>query len=270
MIKSLPDWLTGVWYRRSIELDDGTRDTTTQVIWLQTHACFADIRIPADRPPLQSRSSLIELNEDETIALSQQQGFAGVTELHDTTCQWHRYMDYQPFSGVRDIGLLSWDNDLLIEQGVEANYKEEWQRLDHGNGELTALVLPADSGMLDGLSWQGCCVTAGDYFIYMRNRSIALPPAHSLTDLLSQVPFTDRSPYLDCEISFGLCRTGQVPWEIRLSTLPWREGQSLWLPTELTIDPDKGEILHASQLRPQQIDRWLIQEWGTGKAFAID
>lgn len=269
---NLPDWLTGVWRRLSIETEDGLQDTKSQVIWLQTHSCFGDIRIPADRPNLGTKSSLAELTKLEMIALSKQQGFAGVTHLNGSTSQWHRYIDYQPLNAGQDIGSLHWEGEILIELGVEAVYKEEWQRLDDGNGDFTALILPAEIDQTSdkNLSWQGCLVTAGDYFIYVWNRSLPLPPADSLTSLLinSAQDHSKQIYCLDCEISFGVCKSGQVPWEIRLSTLPWREGYSLWSLSNLEVDLKKGQVLQTiNQSGRRQIRHWTIQEWGTGSAF---
>ncbi|MBE9180277.1 hypothetical protein IQ268_17080 [Oculatella sp. LEGE 06141] len=268
--RTLPDWLTGVWRRLSIETD-GSKDTTTQVIWLQTHQCFGDIRIPADRPT-NDRSSLADLTAFDAIALSDQQGFAGMTELQESTCQWHRFIDYQPVTGQRDIGTLAWEGDLLIEEGVDADYREEWQRIDDGGGEFTALVVPATASTESGSrpSWQGCLVTAGDRFIYMWNRSQPLPAADSLTALIdSSTPSSEFLAYLDCEISLGVCQSGLVPWEIQLSTMPWREGQSLWSRSDLVIELDQGYIHQRIQnLEGNRTRQWHIHEWGTGLAFA--
>lgn len=44
--------------------------------------------------------------------------------------------------------------------------------------------------------------------------------------------------YLDCEFSVGRVRGGSVPWEIELSTLPWREGR-----------PDFVEKTHSARRR---------------------
>ena len=181
------------------------------------------------------------------------------------TCQWHRYIDYQPFTGNRDIGSLQWEGELLIEWGVEANYREEWQRLDDGQSDFTALTLAAVSS---SQPWQGCLVTAGDYFIYVYNRAIALPPADTLTTLLTSATPDQRVTYLDCEISFGVCRSGTVPWEIRLSTLPWKQGRSLWNLANLQLDPDQGHILQTTHHdNESQTQHWKIQEWGTGIIF---
>lgn len=269
--KNVPDWLVGVWRRRSIQ-EDGLYDSTTQVFWLQTHSCFGDIRIPADRPNLSTKSSS-DLTSLEAIALSKQRGFAGITEFNNvSTCQWHRYIDYQPFSGKRDIGSLHWEGDTLIEFGVEEAYKEEWQRLDDGNGDVTALTLldNTDPTASNPLSWQGCLVTVGNYFVYARKRSRPLPNADSLTTLLiDSAPDKNKQlDYLNCEISYGVCKSSRTPWEIQLSTLPWREGYSLWSLSDLTIDLEKGQVLQTiSNPAAQQVLSWTIQEWGTGFVF---
>lgn len=268
MSNDIPDWLTGVWCRRSIETADGLKDTTTQVLWLQTHGCFADLRVPADRPPLTTAPSLDDLTEQEAIALAQQAGFAGVTTLTGDTCQWHRYIDYQPFSGDRDIGTLHWEGDLLIELGVDAKYREEWQQLNPSGDDCMALVLSADPSTdqtaEQPTSWSACVVTAGDYFIYARNRSVVLPPAASLQTLLTAVP-NAQPAYLDCEISFGLRQSGTVPWEIRLSTLPWRQGRSLWSGSGLTVDLEQQQVIQTvNTTQGDRVLHWQIHEWAPG------
>ncbi len=96
----IPHWLTGVWQRLSIETADGQKDTTTQVVYIQTPSCYADIRIPGgdedflfqNRLTLCNKASFTELSEPEIAALARQQGFAGVTEFNQSVCCWHRYM----------------------------------------------------------------------------------------------------------------------------------------------------------------------------------
>jgi hypothetical protein len=214
---------------------------------------------------------MAKLSHSELLALAKQQGFAGVTTLQEMTCQWHRYIDYQPFNGSRDVGSLHWEGELLIECGVDAAYREEWQQLDQG-GDFTALILSSQSPLTDGQQWQGCLVTSGDYFMFVRNRALPLPPADSLSLLIAaptaNQPTDLQTAYLDCEISFGVCRSGKVPWEIRLSTLPWREGQPLWSLQDLAIDLDAGEVIQTA-ISPTgpQANHWMIQEWGSGSIF---
>jgi hypothetical protein len=255
--------LVGVWRRRSIETGDGQKDTTTQVFWLQTHSCFGDIRIPIDRPPCLDRRSLEELTEEEAIALSAQQGFGGITHVEGATCQWHRHVDYQPPNGSRDIGLLAWEQDILIELGVEATYREEWERLDDGSTGCIALVLEPDESLDASSRWQDCFVLVGDYFVQILEHRIALPNANSLKDLLEATQNSAKPrDYLNCEISFGRRSAGQIPWQIELSTLPWREGRSLWAMDDLTVDLDRQyltQIVHGNTA--QQVRRWKIWEW---------
>lgn len=129
MASTVYDWLRGLWRRVSIETADGERDTQTQVFYLQTSCCFGDLRVPIDRPGLK-QSSFSSLTRNDIFALSKQQGFAGVAQFAQGQCQWMRYIDYQPPQAVRDVGLLYWQDDLLIEEGVDQIYREEWQKID--------------------------------------------------------------------------------------------------------------------------------------------
>jgi hypothetical protein len=261
--------LVGVWRRRSIETENGRKDTTTQVFWLQTHACFGDIRIPIDRPSCLDRRSLEELSELEAIALSAQQGFGGITQVEGATCQWHCHVDYQPPNGSRDIGALAWERDILIELGVEATYREEWERLDDSSTGCIALVLEPDESPDASSEWQGCFILVGDYFVQILEHRIALPKADSLKDLLEATPdSTQRRDYLNCEISFGRRSAGKIPWEIELSTLPWREGRSLWAMDDLTVDLDRKYVTQiVRDNAAPQVRHWKIWEWSDRDAM---
>jgi hypothetical protein len=254
--------LVGVWRRRSIVTEDGQIDTTTQVFWLQTHACFGDIRIPIDRNPCLGRSSLSELTKAEAIDLAEQTGFGGITQVEGATCQWHRHIDYQPPNDSRDIGLLEWEQDILIELGVEETYREEWERVDDGKTGCIALVLETDETK-GGPGWQGCFVLVGDYFVQILERRPPLPKTDSLQLILeSAQDGTEYRNYLNCEISFGRRSIGQLPWEIQLSTLPWQEGRSLWSVDDLQVDFNQEyltQIVHDNA--GQQTRRWKILEW---------
>lgn len=252
--------LVGVWRRRSIETSDGHKDTTTQVFWLQTHSCFGDIRIPIDRVPCLGHRSLDELTEEAAIALSHQQGFGGITHVEGETCQWHRQIDYQPPNGSRDIGLLAWEQDILIELGVDASYREEWERIDDGASGCIALVLEPDAATDASSGWKGCFVCVGDYFVQILEGRTALTQADSLKALLESAPNdTQRQRYLNCEISFGRRSGGNIPWEIELSTFPWQEGQSLWDWDDLQVDGTQ-KYMTQTMHNVGQHRRWKIYE----------
>ena len=69
----------------------------------------------------------------------------------------------------------------------------------------------------------------GNVFLFARDRRPPLATAPTLAALAPDGRERRAAllTLLDCEISFGRCRGGAVPWEIVLSTLPFREGRSL-------------------------------------------
>lgn len=291
--QTVPDWLIGVWKRLSLE-EDGHYDTTTQVIWIQTSSGFADIRIPAGRAAFITgdrtrqekkhklpdqhylnsnrlensadlENSLASLSPQQASLLCQQEGFAGITQFANGVCEWHRALDYAPFTGEADQGTLHWEGDTLIEIGPEGAYKEEWQRMATGpTATMTAT---------NGAAWEKWLVVCGDYFIYMCDRRQHLPANTTLKDLLSFLPNGKldlaSQQYLNCEVSLGRIQPGNVAWEIQQSTLPWKEGDRLWNledwnredrnPKDFSIDKARNQIIQTDGDR-QTI--WNVQEWG--------
>ena len=270
--QTVPDWLIGVWKRLSIE-EGGNRDTTTQVIWIQTSSGFADIRIPASRTAIEpiARYShqddskyvdqnnldddLTSLNRQQAELLCQQEGFAGITQFTNGLCEWQRALDYTPFTGELDRGTLHWEGDILIEIGPDGAYKEEWQRI--ATGPTTTMTAT------NGLRWEKWLVTCGDYFIYICDRRQHLPANTTLLDLLHARPDeeieTTSQEYLNCEVSLGRIRSGSVAWEIQQSTLPWKEKTRLWQAEDFSIDRSNNRAI---QTASQHQTTWDIQEWG--------
>jgi hypothetical protein len=198
----VPDWLVGVWRRRLIAFPDGREDRTTTVLWLQTRSTFADIRLP-----------------QESVAMpvpARQDGFAGHTTLDGDLCTWHRWISYHPPGPTPDAGRLRMEAGLLVEEGVHAAYREDWERLDDG-AEGTA----AFAG-IDGPS--RLLVRVGSHFIRIEVR-----------DPVSYEP--------GCVIDYGrVAAAGE--WRIALSTEPDRAGETFGL------QPDgKGAIESRTGLR---------------------
>ncbi len=221
---TVPQWLRGLWRRRSIRFADGRYDDSTVVYWLQSESAFADIRVPAGRPVVREREALAGLGESELLALTRQGGFAGWTELSGMRCHWHRQIDFQPPTGVPDQGMMHRGDGVLIEEGVHERYIEIWESVACGPaGADTLLARRAATAM------GGRLILAGNVFFFVRD---GRPPLATASNLAALAPDGRERraallSLLDCEISFGRCRGGGVPWEITLSTLPYREGQSL-------------------------------------------
>jgi len=226
MQPTVPDWLCGLWRRRSIRFADGRHDDTTVVYWLQTASAFADIRIPAGRPAIGECEALDALSDGELLALAEQAGFAGWTELSAARCHWHRQVDFQPPTGVPDEGLLHRGDGVMVEEGVHEPYIEIWESVPCGAEPAPRSL---DLARRAAAAARGRLVTLGNVFLFVRDRRPPLAAAPNLAALLPSGSARRATllDLLDCEISFGRCHGGAVPWEISLSTLPFRQGQSL-------------------------------------------
>lgn len=223
-MKPVPPLYLGLWRRCLLTTAAGHRDETSEVFWLQTAHLHADIRIP--HPPTTPPSaSLATCTQAQQHALCEQAGFAGLTEVQDDVCQWHRLIDYQPPGSAPDVGRMMFEGpDRLIEDGLDASYHEVWQRVPDSQGTNWGLWLRS----ADEPERQACLLVAGDYFMFAADRPASLrADGGHLRDHLADATPAQRLDLLACEISFGRQRNGATPWSISHSTLPGRVGDSL-------------------------------------------
>ena len=59
----VPEWALGGFRRRCITFFDGTEDTTTEVLWLQSHGLTADFRRRGSPPRAASLAAIGQLSE---------------------------------------------------------------------------------------------------------------------------------------------------------------------------------------------------------------
>lgn len=220
-----PNWLTGVWKRKSLWLKDAEPDYSTRVFYIQTPTLYGDIRIPASRFCGRNATSLKDLNQNQLYELTLQEGFAGHVETADDVVTWHRYIDFQPPGEIPDVGRCRVNKPYMIETGIHLDYSEKWLQIDDGNGQFLAMHSCGNRSDLANR----ILVVAGNHFLYARGRNYRLNPMKSLNHLLQSGVFSREQVigYLDCEFSYGRIRGGRKPWEISLSTLPFKEGHSI-------------------------------------------
>ena len=109
---------------------------------------------------------------------------------------------------------------------------------------------------------KGYLLISGDYFIFARDRAVTPPKASSLTVLLEEPNLTRDQiiDILDFEISFGRKNGGKLPWEIQLSTLPFKEGHALFLETTWALIAKAcGQFIQ----REHTDDGMIIRRWSS-------
>jgi hypothetical protein len=236
---TLPTWLPGVWTREYISRG-GARSDLFAVHYLQTPTLFADFRIPRDRPDMSHASSFADLSDTELLSLAKQRGFAGFTSSSGALATWHHEVDFQPADSEPDIGRLERVDDAhMLEHALDSSYVESWTSVTPGERRFLAIRVERNGKLVRML------LVAGDQFLFVRNRGRELPAAESLDSLIirSHASRTRIIEYLDFELSYGVVRGDSARWQIRQSTLPWREGHTLDFVRELGVDNDTGAIV---------------------------
>jgi hypothetical protein len=107
----------GRWRRTLLIEADGSRDSGTDVTWLQGITAYVDSR-----------------------------GFAGTLSQSDNIFQWHRTVDLEPPGPLPDAGAMHWSDGVLVETGVHADYVEHWCRDSVAVTPCGALFLAAPDG----------------------------------------------------------------------------------------------------------------------------
>ncbi|BBZ07080.1 hypothetical protein MDOR_12490 [Mycolicibacterium doricum] len=88
-----------LWRRTLLIEADGSRDTGTDVLWLQGISAYVDSR-----------------------------GFAGELLRSGDVFEWRRDIDIEPPQPGPDVGTMRWDGDTLVETGMHDDYVEHWVR----------------------------------------------------------------------------------------------------------------------------------------------
>jgi len=89
----------GSWRRTLLVNLDGSRDTTTDVRWLQGITAFVDSR-----------------------------GFGGWLNQRADVFEWSHFVNVQASEAHPDAAVMRWDDNTLIETGVYTDYIEHWDR----------------------------------------------------------------------------------------------------------------------------------------------
>jgi hypothetical protein len=227
--------LRGLWRRSLIAWPDGRRDETTGVYWLQSDSLYADLRQPAGRPDFSHAACLNDLSHADCWWLAKQEGFTGMFSFDGVWFEWGRRIDYQPVSPYSDAGSLRWQGEILVEEGRDITYLEYWHREVAPLSPIAGLVLEDTASDIGG-----AFVRAGEDFMFVRDRAVALPALPSLAAAVATADPSQARDLIDCEISYG--KIGPAGPRIHASSLPYRIGHVLGLHVQgaglITTDQD--------------------------------
>lgn len=208
-----PEW-QGLWRRLALERPDGSGDTASLVLWLQTGTLYADIRLPPHRPDFTGVGGFADLTFAQTTYLAAQEGFAGALHARGRRAHWRRRIDFAPLAGPPDEGRLVRSRRMLVETGVHADYVEHWWQEDPAGA--------ADTGVLHDTA-RCIAVRSGRHLLIAVDRRPAPPRPGGLADAVAAASPGGLAALLDCEVS--LAAREPDGWRITHSTLPWREGR---------------------------------------------
>lgn len=207
----VPSELWGCWQRVWIEFEDGTRDDTSFVVWLQLPSLMADVRLSAAALDLAGEGGPAGFDDcslEQLHVLAGSDSSAGATTctpfvtgadgVARATAEWSSTVGFQAVSAFPEPGLLELHDDgtVMIERAPSGAYVEEWRLLPGTRGPLSC------TAQADGSTWY----RAGDVGVLVHDHRLG-------------------GEALDCEFSFA--RLGPAGWVIEQSTLPWRVGAEI-------------------------------------------
>jgi hypothetical protein len=140
---SVDSSLVGAWTRHRL-IVDGVRVTDqSEVLWLQTGDCYADIRVPGSVHSIRSGGP--------EAVFARPAAFAGTAFWHPPVMIWQHQLD-----SLRDQTIesspLHFEGDVLVESGslrwagLTIPFREEWRRL---SGRHDDMAVRADGNRMD-------------------------------------------------------------------------------------------------------------------------
>jgi hypothetical protein len=227
----VPEWTLGCFRRRSITFFTGAEDDQTEVLWLQSRGLTADFRRSPGLARVATLAALGELPLAELLALARVEGGFARTRWDGALMYWSSWHSFQTHAKWPEPGRLERVGSSLVEFAPSGAYVEDWRFQPCGSGPLIGLSLlderDARSGQM--LHRGGGLIVCGRHAAFVRGRPEALPEGGRIDDYLRASagdPATLERVFA-FDASYGTTETGRDDFTVRLSTLPWREGEPL-------------------------------------------
>lgn len=257
----VPDWALGCFRRRCITYFDGTEDTTTEVLWLQSRGLTADFRRRGGAPRVASLAALERSCEAERLALARVEGGIARTSWDGQLMTWSGWEAFQNHARWPEPGRLERVGSCLVEHAPSGAYVEDWRAERCGPGPLMGLWLiderDRDSGAL--LHQGGGLIVCGQRAAFVRGRPARLPEGERLEALVAgeRVAPERLAAVFSCDAAFAEAR-GDT-WLVTHATLPWREGSCLTSLEGFEHDPERRDhLLQRTEEGGRRLERRFV------------
>jgi hypothetical protein len=252
----VPEAYVGVWRRRS---------DTDRVYWVQSHRIHASLSIPLKRPDFSGRKGWDDFSDEDLMVLTHQAGVSGACIAKDDIFHPRRQFDYLPRRGETFLRRMRREGSTLYAEALDGTDPCIWDLVAAPEGEIVALRFQdAGVGKDEHDQRRGYLLVVGGHFIFVRDRAVMTQRAANL-NVLAECKNYGRQELLDVldfEISFGR-RGGDAPWQVQLSTIPFREGRRIMDDVMLEkILATAGKAPQRLRLGDQIFLRyWSLDEW---------
>lgn len=250
-----PAWTLGCFHRRCITFATGIEDTSTRVIWVQSHGLTADLRLPLVRPDVRARGALQACTASERAELARGEGFVAHTSWDGALMRWDAFAAFQPYEKWPEPGRLERVGSCLVEWAPSGIYVEDWRLQPGASGLSVGLQLVSETGA-DGVSRPrtGGLVIAGDHALMLIGRRAPLPEGR-VHEILTAEPGLWEDAF-DCEVAYAQRRDGG--WSIKLAVDPFMEGRDLLGGAVFGADPSPDLLV---QRNPGPEGAWRERIW---------
>jgi len=252
---AVPAWTLGCFHRRCITFATGIEDTSTRVIWVQSHGLTADLRLPLVRPDVRARGALQACTASERAELARGEGFVARTSWDGALMRWDAFAAFQPYEKWPEPGRLERVGSCLVEWAPSGIYVEDWRLQPGASGLSVGLQLVSETGA-DGVSRPrtGGLVIAGDHALMLIGRRAPLPEGR-VHEILTAEPGLWEDAF-DCEVAYAQRRDGG--WPIQLAVDPFMEGRDLLGGAVFGADPSRDLLV---QRNPGPDGAWRERIW---------
>ena len=241
-----PDYI-GLWRRKGIWRSDGTSDLTTQAWWFQSSLFHIDLRIPADRPMVANAVALAHLAPVSFARFAAQTGFAGLTVVHGTRCEWQPEIALPAISADLDAGWMRFDAaDQLHESGLDDSYQEDWIRVTAG----PVIGVRFEAASSDAAPNSVAYLVIGDAWLAFAHGA----PSDAFP---SCPPSTGVPPW--SEFCIARHDPGSGAWRVLAANRPWHEGAILFAHSAMSLERARQFQLGDLVILPTGIEtEWRI------------